>query len=52
MRLPLHILQVIDLFDGLGAIAMTWIPLKRFDSMEDMQIQFITLNPHRVSIGK
>jgi hypothetical protein len=48
----LHILQVLDLFDNLKAIAMTWNLWKRADSINHMQIQFITLNPYGVSIGK
>jgi hypothetical protein len=48
----LHMLQVIDLFDSLEAIAMTWIRWNRADSMNDMQIQPITLNPHLVGITK
>ena len=33
----LHMLQVIDLFDSLEAIAMTWIRWNRADSMNDME---------------
>ena len=30
---------------------MTWIPWKCLDSMNDIQIQFITLIPHLVGIA-
>jgi hypothetical protein len=38
-------------FDGLEAIAMTWIRWKCLDSMNDIEIQFITLVPHLVGIA-
>ena len=52
MQSLLHILQVLDLFDNLKAIAMTWIRWKQADSMSDVQIQPITHNPHSVGIAK
>ena len=41
-----------DFFDGLEAIAMTWIRWKGADWMNAMQVHFITLDPHTVSIAK
>jgi hypothetical protein len=52
IRSPLHIPQATDRFDGLKAIAMTWNPGKRSDSSRDMEIQFITLDPHLVAHAK
>jgi hypothetical protein len=43
---PLHILQTLDFFDGLKAMAMTWILGLQSDLMNDIQIQFITPDSH------
>ena len=45
IRRLLHILQKLDIFDGLRAKAMTGIPGNRSGWMNDMLIQPITLEP-------
>jgi len=52
IRLPLHILQVFDLFDGLVAIDVKWIPLKHPDSVKDILIQPIMLSPQLFDLAQ
>ena len=50
IRRLLHIPQELDIFDGLRAKAMAGIPGNRTGSMNDMQIQCITLEPRFIGL--
>lgn len=52
IRLPLHILQVFDLFDGLEAIDVRWISWKHPDSVKNIPIQPIMLGPQLFDLAK
>jgi hypothetical protein len=52
IRPPLHILQVLDLFDSLKAMAKAWSLGYWSGSMNNIQFQFITPYPHLVALVK
>ena len=52
IRSSLHILQTLDLVNGLKTIVKTWTLAKRSGSTNYIPVQFITLNPHLLALVK